>query len=94
MDGESGAVPRREVRRLPDTAESIFWPAEMSIVLAASLVSLIVTSGLEVVKSDEMACPCKELVEWPCPRADDCWSSVPSGSDTKRDIKYLTKPKS
>ena len=76
MAVESESVPRRDVRRLPDTAESIFWPAEMSILSGASLDLLMVTVGPDP----------GEFGVFPCPRAEEDFSSVLCGSDTNPDI--------
>lgn len=50
-------VPRSDVRRLPETAESIFWPAEISIAessISGSLASSIVTELSEPAVLDNL----------------------------------------
>ena len=49
-------IPRRDVRRLPDTADSIFCPADMSVSSSASSGSFIVTESLDPVPFENMSC--------------------------------------
>lgn len=49
-------VPRRDVRRLPDTAESIFCPADISISTSKSSGSFIVTELLDPAPFDDILC--------------------------------------
>lgn len=51
-------VPRRDVRRLPDTAESIFCPADISTSTSGSLESFILTDLLDPAPFDDISCPC------------------------------------
>lgn len=70
------AVPRSDVRRLPDTAESIFCPAEISVSVSISLASSIVTGSLSSFLSIR-------------PQTASCCLSNRKGSDMKPEIQRV-----
>ena len=49
-------IPRRDVRRLPDTAESIFCPADISMSISKASESFTVTELLDPAPFDDILC--------------------------------------
>ncbi len=75
--------------RLPDTAESIFCPAEISVSTSGPSFAAIVAGMLGPSEFGILSwtCPCA-CAEAPCFEAASCCWSVRRGSDTKPDIQW------
>ncbi len=78
------------MRRLPETAESIFCPADMSISassISGSLFSSIVTEEWLFVPDNVWYCSSGDCSESPCLEVASCSSPVRDDSEMKPDIK-------